>query len=282
MNTAFNRKAIKSQKSHTIAVLGAGNVATHISRHLHAGGQHISCIWSRSQEHADRLAGQVKAVGISDLASVTPDADYYLLALPDCAIPQIASVFKGHGGIWMHTAGAVPMELLGKFFKDYGVFYPLQTLSAEREISLADTPMLLEGSDSEVLELIRSLASTVSATVIELDSARRLVVHMAAVFANNFTNHMANIAGQILEEHEADLSLLAPILRETFAKIEALGPARAQTGPAMRDDRMTMQKHLGLLKGHPEWEKLYTFISRDIGRSRLTAIHDPKTGDDQF
>ncbi len=263
-------------------MLGAGNVATHISRHLHARGHHISCIWSRSKIHADRLAGQVEAAGVSELERVPPDADFYLLAIPDRIIPQIASVFKGHGGIWMHMAGAVPMELLGEFFKDYGVFYPLQTLSTEREISLVDTPMLLEGSDSEVTRLIRSLALSVSGTVIELDSPRRLVIHMAAVFANNFTNHMVNIAGQILEEHEADLSLLSPILRETFAKIEAMGPARAQTGPAVRDDQVTMQKHLGLLKGHPEWEKLYTFISRDIGRSRLTTIHDSETGDDQF
>ncbi len=257
-------------------------MATHISRHLYARGHRISCIWSRTRERAELLADQVNAAGLTDLGKVPVGADFYLLAIPDRAIPQVASVFEGKEGIWMHTAGAVPMEVLGQFFKDYGVFYPLQTLSSERELSLVETPMLLEGSGSEVLHMIRSLALSVSGTVVELDSSHRLVLHMAAVFANNFSNHMVTIAGQILEEHDADLSLLEPILRETFAKIESMGPVRAQTGPAWREDHVTMQKHLELLKGHPEWKKLYTFVSRDIGRSRLNAAHDPKTGDDQL
>ncbi len=263
-------------------VLGAGNVATHISRHLHSAGHHISCIWSRNREHAEQLAAQVGAEGTSDPEKVPAGADFYLLAVPDRAIPEVAARFSGFDGIWMHTAGAVSMDVLDKDFRKYGVLYPLQTLSVEKQISLKDTPFLVEGSDSVATGMIRTLASFISETVVEMDSAGRLALHLAAVFANNFSNHMVAIGEKLLKAHDTDLSILLPILRETFAKIEELGPADAQTGPALRDDRETMEKHLALLKGHPEWEKLYTFVSRDIKSSRKITTIDPERGDDQL
>ena len=264
-----------------MVIIGAGNVATHISRHLHFTGHQISCMWSRRQERAEILASGVESVGTADPGKVPDNADFYLVAVPDGAIPEIAARFSGSKGIWLHTAGAVSMDILEKDFQKYGVLYPLQTLTAERSVSLKDTPFLIEGSGPQVTRAIRSLASSISGTVIEMGSDRRLVIHLAAVFANNFSNHMVTIAGQILKDHESDLSLLAPLLRETAGKIAEMGPANAQTGPALRNDRVTMQKHLELLKGYPEWEKLYTFISRDIGRSRTSNI-DPESGNDQF
>jgi len=264
-----------------MVIIGAGNVATHISRHLHFSGHQISCIWSRSQEHADKLASGVGSVGTADPGKVPAGADFYVLAVPDGTIPEVTARFSGSEGIRMHTAGAVSMDILEKDFNQYGVLYPLQTLTAERSLSLKDTPFLIEGSAPQVTRAILSLASSISGTVIEMESDRRLVIHLAAVFANNFSNHMVTIAGQIMKDHESDLSLLAPILRETAEKIAEMGPADAQTGPALRNDQVTMQKHLELLKGYPEWEKLYTFISRDIERSRKSNI-DPETGNDQF
>ena len=262
-------------------VLGAGNVATHISRHLHSAGHHIACIWSRTKAHAEKLASEVGGVGISDPGKVPAGADFYILAVPDRAIPEMAARFHGSGGIWMHASGAVSMEVLEKDFGDFGVFYPLQTLSAERPVSLEDTPFLVEGSSQQVTQMMSSLASSISKTVIEMDSSRRLVIHLAAVFANNFSNHMVTIAERILKENEGDFALLAPILRETFSKMADMGPESAQTGPAIRNDQVTIQKHLALLKAYPEWEKLYTFVSRDIGRTRQSNI-DPESGDDQF
>ena len=256
-------------------------MATHISRHLHFTGHRISCIWSRTREHADKLAAGLGSVGTADPGKVPAKADFYLVAVPDGVIPKVTARFSGSEGIWLHTSGAVSMDVLEKDFNAYGVLYPLQTFTAERPLSLKDTPLLVEGSSQPVTRSIRSLALSMSETVIEMDSSRRLVIHLAAVFANNFANHMVTIAGQILKDHESDLSLLAPILKETAQKIAHMGPAGAQTGPALRNDQATMQKHLELLKGYPEWEKLYTFISRDIGRSRASNI-DPETGNDQF
>jgi predicted short-subunit dehydrogenase-like oxidoreductase (DUF2520 family) len=246
-------------------------VATHISRHLFSAGHSITCVWSRGKERAEKLAAEVGSRGGSSPGMVPGDADFYLLAVPDSAIPLMAEEFRGTPGIWIHTAGAVPMNVLAGCFREYGVLYPLQTLSADRPVALADTPLLVEGSGRPVTDRIAEVARSISGSVIEMDSPHRLVVHLAAVFANNFTNHMCSVAEQIMKARGADPALLLPLLRETFGKIEEMGPARAQTGPAVRNDQQTMHVHLEWLKRYPEWEKLYTFISRDIERSRQST-----------
>ena len=157
------------------------------------------------------------------------------------------------------------MDMLGDHHSEYGVLYPLQTLSRDRPVSLQNTPFLVEGSDPFVLERIIDLAGSVSGKVRQMNSDNRLLVHLAAVFANNYSNHMVHIAQRILDEQQIEQELLVPILKETFDKIIEMGAGNAQTGPARRGDLETMKKHLELLKTHPEWEKLYTFISRDIG-----------------
>jgi len=159
------------------------------------------------------------------------------------------------------------MHLLSAPFRQYGVLYPLQTLSRSRLLEPSKVPCLVEGSSPEVTSLIHRLASTVYDRIEEVDSDKRLLIHIAAVFANNFSNHMVHIARILLEERELDPELLDPLLEETFEKIKSLGTVKGRTGPAVRGDEETMAKHIELLKGHPEWEKLYTFISRDIQRT---------------
>ena len=257
-------------------------MATHISRHLYAKGHQITCIWSRTPEHAGKLAEEFGTKGTSDHGEVPMGADFYIISLPDKAIPGVAAIHRGSGGIWIHNAGAVSRDIFEGYFREYGVIYPLQTLSSGREVSLGEIPFLVEGSSQQVTEKVRSLARSFSGTVFEMDSQQRLVVHLAAVFANNFSNHMVTIAQQILKEQDADPSLLSPILKETFSKLDEMGPERAQTGPALRSDTDTMEKHLELLKGHPEWENLYTFVSRDIEASREKPMKDRPKGDDQL
>jgi predicted short-subunit dehydrogenase-like oxidoreductase (DUF2520 family) len=160
------------------------------------------------------------------------------------------------------------MDVFKGLFPEYGVLYPLQTLSRASPLRLGPIPFLVEGSSAEVSEQVCELASTISERVEAADSATRLVVHLAAVFANNFSNHMVHIAHQILKEKDLSSNMLDPLLEETFQKIIRVGAREAQTGPAVREDRETMKKHIELLKNHPEWEKLYTFISREIARSR--------------
>ena len=243
-------------------------MATHISRHFHTQGHRIACIYSRTRESAERLAGELRTSGTSDPGQVPREADFFILCVPDRSLEEIAARFRDRKGIWLHTAGALPMDIYQGARDKYGVLYPIQSLSRERKVRLGHIPFLVEGSSPQVQELIMDLAGSISAFVEPADSRTRLVVHLAAVIANNFSNHMVHVAYRILEESRLDPALLDPLLEETFEKIRELDPGTAQTGPAVRGDTETMNKHIELLKDHPEWEKLYTFMSRDIQRTR--------------
>lgn len=244
--------------------MGAGNAGTHLSRSLYRAGHQILCIYSRSESTAARLAEEVGSSGTSRKEAVPGEADYYLLTLPDSVIPDAVDQWKHCRGIWLHTSGAVPLKVFSELPHPSGVLYPLQTLTRQREIRMSEVPFLVEGSDPETLRRILRLAQSVSSRVHEIDSERRLFIHLAAVFANNFSNHMVYIAQELMTRGGHDATLLDPLLRETMEKILEIGAASAQTGPARRGDRGTMERHLQLLKSYPGWEKLYTFVSLDI------------------
>jgi predicted short-subunit dehydrogenase-like oxidoreductase (DUF2520 family) len=214
------------------------------------------------------LAGKVEAKASSTVSEVPRKADFYLLAVPDGAAEGLAAEFTKCQGIWLHTAGALSKDIFKGLFHQYGVMYPLQTLSKAHPLRLGHIPFLVEGSSREVSEKVFTLASSISERVEVVDSATRLIIHLASVFANNFSNHMVHIAHRILKEQNLSATLLDPMLEETYRKIIRVGTREAQTGPAVRDDQITMKRHIELLKNHPEWEKLYTFISREIARSR--------------
>jgi predicted short-subunit dehydrogenase-like oxidoreductase (DUF2520 family) len=218
--------------------------------------------------HAERLAGEVGARPTDRREEVPLKADFFLVALPDGEVAAQAELFSDRKGIWVHTAGALPMNLFTPFHKEYGVLYPLQTLTRERLISMQQVPLLVEGSSPAVTDDIKTLASSISEEVREVDSRTRLVIHLAAVFASNFSNHMAGIAEELLRKEGESYRLLLPLLHETIDKLEEMEPAMAQTGPAARGDEGTIAKHLELLREYPEWQKLYTFISRDIAKAR--------------
>ena len=249
-------------------MIGAGNVSTHISRHFHSAGHHISCVYSRTDKSAQQLAGELGVPGTSDIKEVPMEADFYMLCVPDQAVLPVAENFRHTRGTWLHTAGALPMNLFQPLFDQYGVLYPLQTLSKARSLEASQVPCLVEGSSPQVRAEVMKLASSVYQRVEEADSQMRLTIHTAAVFANNFPNHMIHIARQLLADQNVDPGILVPLLEETFEKIKAVGTVEGRTGPAIRGDLETMNKHRELLKNYPEWEKLYTFISRDIEKSR--------------
>jgi predicted short-subunit dehydrogenase-like oxidoreductase (DUF2520 family) len=248
-------------------ILGAGNVATQLARHLHDAGHTISCIYSRDPDHASILASEVEAASVSNPEELPDSADYFLVAVTDQAIPGLMGACRGKKGIWMHTAGSVGMDVFGDDHPECGVFYPLQTITRDHPLRMDEVPILVEGSSPKVAARIMNLAQSISRNVHIMDSEKRLVVHMAAVFASNFTNHMVHIAQQILEDQQVDPDLLVPLMKETIRKASDQGAGASRTGPAVRGDTTTMRKHLEMLESHPEWEKLYTFISRELGRT---------------
>ena len=255
-------------KIYNIVMIGAGNVSTHISRHFHSAGHRISCVYSRTEASARRLAGELGVQGTSRQGDVPSDADFYIIAVPDSVVVETGKQFNHAKGIWIHTAGSLPLDIFHDIFEHYGVLYPLQTLSRSRPIEPSQVPCLVEGSSLQVTASLTKLASSAYNNVMVATSEQRLVIHAAAVFTNNFSNHMVHIARQLLSQHKIDPGMLDPLLQETFEKIREMGTRQGRTGPAVRGDQETMKKHIELLKDHPEWEKLYTFISRDIERSR--------------
>lgn len=249
-------------------MIGAGNVSTHISRHLHSAGHRITFVWSRTAASVSQLAEELGVPGTSKVEDVPAEADFYILAVPDREVGRVAENFRHTSGIWLHTAGALSLEVFKGIFEHYGVLYPLQTLSRSRPLESSQVPVLVEGSSPEVSLSIEKLVSKVYEQVRKVDSDTRLAIHAAAVFANNFSTQMVHMAKQILSDRNVDPMVLDPLLEETFEKIKAMGTENGRTGPAIRGDSETMNKHRELLKDHPEWEKLYTFISREIERSR--------------
>jgi predicted short-subunit dehydrogenase-like oxidoreductase (DUF2520 family) len=156
------------------------------------------------------------------------------------------------------------METL-EFLKDnYGVFYPLQSFTKEKAIDLSDVPFCIEASSTRVHEVLFSIARSLSSKVVVLDSEQRKVLHLAAVFANNFTNHMLFWAKTLLDAEGLDFNLLKPLTKETVEKAFFLMPELAQTGPARRGDYKTMKSHLDQIEANPELSKLYQELSKSI------------------
>ncbi len=243
-------------------------MSTHISRHFLSAGHQIKCVYSRSEKSAQSLSGELGVSGTSALEHVPLEADFFIFCVPDRAVAEVAEQFRGRKGTWLHTAGALSIDVFKGITNEYGVLYPLQSLSRDRNIQKGHIPFLVEASSPQVQERITDLVHSISERVEEVDSHTRLKVHLAAVFANNFSNHMVYVAQQLMEEADLDPGLLDLLMEETFHKLREMDSLSAQTGPAVRGDQETMNKHIELLKDHPEWEKLYTFMSRDIRRSR--------------
>lgn len=245
-----------------IAVIGAGNVATHLAVALSSYFD-ISCIASRTKESAELLAAKVGASAINHLDELPSDCKMYLIAVNDDAIPSVVADTPDWPGIWAHTSGSVGIEVFEGRKSNYGVFYPLQTFSKNAEVEIGDVPMLIEGSSPPVQKELEAIASTISDRVEEADSARRESIHVAAVFACNFANLMWLEADNLLKDSKAgDISLFRPLLRQTLSKLEAMTPEEAMTGPARRGDTMVIAKHENRLPA--DLKEIYSLLSDRI------------------
>lgn len=245
-------------------MLGSGNVATHLGKAFFDAGHSVLQVWSRDLCHAQVLADQVKAEAIDLLGKVNPEADLYVASIVDDAIVSVLEQLPSHSAIVVHTSGSTDMEVISPYSTDYGVFYPLQTFSKAVEIDLSDTPILLEASNEDVFKKLKELAFSVSKDVQPCNSDQRIKLHIAAVFSCNFTNHLYAIAQEIVEESRLDFDLIRPLILETARKVIDKLPSEVQTGPAVREDRLTMDRHRQKLIDHPNWLSIYNLLSADI------------------
>jgi predicted short-subunit dehydrogenase-like oxidoreductase (DUF2520 family) len=246
----------------SLVIIGSGNAATSLGKALSKAGHKVVGVFSPDPGHAGALASLLGSQVFATLQGLPADADYYLLAVKDSAIEEVSARLNVKGVV-VHCSGMTAMNVLQKHDR-HGVMWPLQSLTRDMIPERNALPLCVEGSDENTARMIAALASSISDKVIPMSSEQRMYAHVAAVFANNFTNHLFDVAGTILNAHDLDFDLLRPIIAETARKVQDALPSAMQTGPAARHDEGTMVRHLGLLKDHPEYARIYEEISSSI------------------
>ena len=250
-----------------IVILGSGNVGTLLGTSLWKAGYNIIQVWSRNLEHAKALANLLHTQFTDDIDQVVNSADLYILSISDDAIPAVVSKMKPVSGIITHTSGSTTIDVFHGKFSNYGVFYPFQTFSIGKEIDFKKVPILLEGSETKSLSVLKSVALSISDNVQECNSDQRKVLHIAAVFASNFTNYFYTISQKLLEENGLAFDLIRPLIVETALKVQEIMPGEAQTGPAARNDLSIINSHLKQLESEPELSGIYKLLSAQITAS---------------
>jgi Pyrroline-5-carboxylate reductase len=246
-----------------IVIIGAGNVAHCFGHLMKLHGHHVTQVISKRKENARELAELLGGESATDLLDINMEADVYLLAVNDSVIPELNDLLRLGRRIVVHTAGAVPMEAIARISTNVGVMYPLQSIRKEIK-SYPAIPLILEARNEEVLKRLHALAQSISPITATMDSAQRLQMHLAAVFCNNFTNHLIALAKFYCEQEGRDFSLLAPIIRETFQRLDKYPPESVQTGPALRHDQQTMTLHESILAQYPAMQQIYPMLSESI------------------
>lgn len=247
-----------------ISIIGSGNVATHLSAAFKNAGHRIVQVYSRNPQHAALLAYHVGATPVSSLEEIDTETDLFVISVKDDAIAPIAAELARNQKLIVHTSGSTSLESLLAFTPNAGVFYPLQTLSKTREIDFRTVPLCVEGNNEVTTSLLEELAGSVSNRVYRISSEQRRVLHLAAVFACNFPNYLFDAARQLLAQSDMDFELLRPLILETAQKVQEHLPASVQTGPAVRNDQLTMAAHLNMLADAPELKMIYELLSQEI------------------
>ncbi len=250
-----------------IVILGSGNIATQWGKAFLAAGHHITQVYSRTLANAAALAKLLSSQAIDNLADLHQDADLYVLALADTAIPTLLPSFPKVKGLVIHCSGATNMALL-QDFENYGVAYPVQSFSKEVDISFTQIPFGIEANSKQNETLLFDLFATLSNKTFACNSEQRLAIHVAAVFANNFSNALFQVANELLSQHNLPFDLIRPIILETAAKVQNKLPKDVQTGPASRNDEITIRKHLQFISDNNEWQLIYQQITNLIKKRR--------------
>lgn len=246
-----------------IVLLGSGNVASVLGRMLHKHRHNITEVYSRRTESADDLSAELEAQPKAYPARIDPETDIVLVALKDDALATASQLICKTDKVVVHTSGSVPMDILRDVSPNHGIFYPLQSLNKQASQS-PEIPFLLEASNEGTAQLLAQLASSLNASYSFANTKRRGEYHLAAVFANNFANSLYTIAEKLCIENDLDFDLLKPLIVETAEKIKTRSPSSVQTGPAVRNDKLTIEKHLKMLKGDPGLEEIYKQLTRYI------------------
>lgn len=247
-----------------ISIIGTGNVAWHLGNAFANAGIEIKHIAGRDSEKAKLLADQLGCNSFGSVEDEIPDTDIYLLAVKDDVIRTVFEKVYKKGRFIVHHAGAIKGDILEKNGNNYGVIWPMQTLTKNNDINLGQTLIAVSGNSRESQALLKDLASKISSRIIEVSDEQRAIMHLSAVWINNYTNHMYDIAYNLLKENDLSLELFYPLMEEHLRKIKEIAPDQLQTGPAIRGDMATLAKHKSMLNEHKEWKELYDTLAKSI------------------
>ena len=250
-----------------IVSIGAGNLSAHLSKTLQNAGFKIVQVYSRTETSAKELAGRLQAPYTTEIDDIIKDASLYIISVSDDAIESLAEQLTFTGGLVVHTAGSVPMDVFAGKIMNYGILYPLQTFSKLRPVNFSEVPFFIEANTQDNLQKLRMVAQAISHKIYEASSEERMKLHLAAVFGCNFVNHLYHLSAQIVQQAGFDFSILSPLIIETAQKtIESKNPKDVQTGPAARNDLKVMSKHLEMLASEPKWKEIYAILSENISK----------------
>ena len=248
-----------------ITLIGSGNVAYNLGNTFVEHDFEVVEVYSRTLSNAKSLSKKLNANSTDNLSKINTDSDLYVIAVKDDAIEQVAEQLDLKGKLVVHTSGSVGIEMLKNASRNYGSLYPLQTFTKTHKADFSEIPICLEGNNEKNLKELKKLAEKLTNRTVQLSSAQRQKLHLAAVFVSNFSNFMQVIGEELCEEQQVDFDLLKPLIKEVFEKNKTGRAIDNQTGPALRGDSFTMEKHLGLLKDKKELSELYQLISKMIG-----------------
>lgn len=252
-------KSTKKMKSNRLSIIGRGNVGFHLHKAFTEAG--IEALLCDSRQMADLQPSDIYIICVKDdaIAEVAERLSEKLCAMG-------SDDFDAADVLVVHTAGTKPMNLLEGKFPDYGVFYPMQTFSKEKTLEYSDIPVFLEANSEKGLEALKELAQSVFTNISVLTSAERKILHIAAVFTSNFTNHMLTLADEQLRTIGLDYSVMLPLLKEVTDKLLHLPPQKAQTGPAIRKDLSVVNEHIALIND-TRTREIYKAVSESIALS---------------
>jgi predicted short-subunit dehydrogenase-like oxidoreductase (DUF2520 family) len=255
----------------TFSIIGTGNMAQFLAKTLIAKGYIIEGIWGRNKEKTNTLALVNHCSSYPNLDNI-PDREnhFCFLALSDTALPDIVLSLNFIKTTLIHTAGASSILILKGAAKNTAVFWPIYSIVSQKGINIDNMPIAIEANSIEAEKAILDFAKNLSTKAFVAHESKRQQLHLAAVFANNFSNHLVGIAQDICAKEGIDFEYLHPLIQQTFERLKTENAKSIQTGPAIRNDKMTIQKHLQLLKDKPEWTLIYESLSTSIRKTYRT------------
>lgn len=246
-----------------IVIIGTGNTATVLGKLFKHAGHAITQVFGRTSQHAEQLGGALHSRFTTDRTQLDTEADLYLIAVSDNAISHIASWLELDKKLVVHTAGSVEAGILSACSKNYGVLYPLQSLRKEMD-HVPEIPFLVEGNTEDNSALIYDFARSISTRVQFANDQQRLMIHIAAIMVSNFTNHLYMLAEDFCNKENLDFKMLLPLITETSNRLNKFSPTEMQTGPAIRNDTNTIEKHIELLEPYSFHQSIYRILTVSI------------------